>query len=427
VTSDLPPAAPDPTPPDSGWLNRTVVGAGLTSFLGDAGYEAATAILPGFLLAIGLPPDLSARVLGLIEGLADLLANTLKLAVGWYSDRIGHRKAFVVGGYALTGSAFALCALAVVVGWPIILLAKSLAWVGKGVRGPLRNAILADAVEEGQRGRAFGFHRAGDTVGAVVGPLVGAAVVAWLPRAWFSSPAVPYQLVFLLTLIPGLGSALTFALMIRERRFTPKPGLRLGASVGMLPPGFRRFLAPVFVFGVGDFSHTLLILAATVLLTPSHGVQWAAATAQLLYAWKNAAGAAAAFPAGWLGDRFGHRLTLFAGYALGAATMAGFAALFLTETRSVAWLAVVFTLAGVYLAVEETLEPALSADLVPDPAIRGTAMGVLATVNGVGDFVASVGFGVLFALGAQYGLITAAVLMGAGAVVLVLQKKVRPG
>src|SRR5579871_4141170 len=94
----------------SRWLNRTVVGAGVTSFLGDTGYEMATAMLPGFLLALGLPPDAAGRVLGVIEGVADLLANTIKLGIGWYSDRIGHRKTFVVSGYALTGSAFALCA-----------------------------------------------------------------------------------------------------------------------------------------------------------------------------------------------------------------------------------------------------------------------------------------------------------------------------
>jgi MFS family permease len=416
-----------PIAPASGWLNRTVLGAGLTSFLADVGYEMATAILPGFLLVIGLPPDLAGRVLGVIEGVADLLSNAVKLLVGWYSDRIGQRKAFVVGGYALTGSAFALCALAVTLGWPLVLLAKSLAWVGKGIRGPLRNAILADAVEEADRGKAFGFHRAGDTLGAIAGPLLGAAIVAWLPAAWFEHPAGPYQVAFLLTLVPGLGAALAFALLIREQRFTPKPGLRLGASVRMLPSGFRRFLAPVLLFGVGDFSHALLILAAAVLLTPVYGVQGAATAAGLLYAWKNAVGAAAALPAGWLGDRFGHRRALFAGYALGAAVMAGFALLFLTETRSVAWLAVAFALAGVYLAVEESIEPALAAELVPDKAIRGTAMGVLATVNGLGDFVASVGFGALFALGAEYGLLAAAALMAAGAALLALIAPSAPG
>ena len=151
----------------SPWLNRTVLGAGLTSFLADVGYEMATAILPAFLQMLRIPPESIGAVLGLIEGTADLLANAVKIAVGWYSDRIGQRKAFVVGGYALTGSAFALCALALA--WPLVLVAKSLAWIGKGLRGPLRNAILADAVEPKDHGKAFGFHRAGDTLGAIAG------------------------------------------------------------------------------------------------------------------------------------------------------------------------------------------------------------------------------------------------------------------
>jgi MFS family permease len=407
--SEPEPAAAPPSPP---WLNRTVVGAGLTSFLGDFGYEMATAVMPGFLAALGLPPDLAARVLGWIEGVADLIANALRLLVGWYSDRIGHRKAFVVGGYAVTGSAFALCALAA--SWPLVMLAKSLAWAGKGIRGPLRNAILADAVEPENTGKAFGFHRAGDTLGAIAGPLLGAALLAWLPAAWFDSATGPHRFIFLLTLVPGLGSAVVFALMIREKRFTPKPGLRLGASIRALPAGFRRWLGPVFVFGLGDFSHVLLILAAGVLLEPVLGKQDAAALAVALYALKNAAGAIAAFPAGLLGDKLGHRRVLVGGYALGVATMVGFGLLFLTETRSEVWVAVLFALAGVYVAVQEALEPAMTADLVPDRATRGTAFGVLSAVNGVGDFVASVGVGSLFVLGPQVGFAAAAGVMLAG-------------
>jgi MFS family permease len=410
----------------SPWLNRTVLGAGLTSFLADVGYEMATAILPAFLQMLRIPPESVGAVLGLIEGTADLLANAVKIAVGWYSDRIGKRKAFVVGGYALTGSAFALCALAL--SWPLVLVAKSLAWIGKGLRGPLRNAILADAVEPEDHGKAFGFHRAGDTLGAIVGPLIGAALIAWMPAHWFTAPDEPYRVVFLVTLIPGLGAALAFALLIREQRFTPKPGLRFGASVKMLPAAFQRFLAPVLIFGIADFSHALLILAASVLLMPTYGAQDAAATAIALYAIKNGAGALAAFPAGLLGDYFGHRRVLVRGYFLGVVTMAGFAVLFMTETRSVVWLGVLFALAGIYVAIEESLEPALTADLVPDKAIRGTAMGVLATVNGIGDFVASVGVGALFALGPQVGFAVAASVMLAGAVWLGSAKTAeRPG
>ncbi|MDB5307204.1 MAG: transporter [Gemmataceae bacterium] len=416
---------PDPEPVSSGWFNRTVIGAGVTSLLSDAGYEMATAILPGFLLALGLPPDAAARAVGAIEGVADLLANLVKIGVGWYSDRIGRRKRFVVFGYALTGSAFALCALAA--GWPLVMLAKALAWVGKGVRGPLRNAILADAVDPRDRGKAFGLHRAGDTVGAIVGPLLGFALIKyWLPDAWFHSPDEPYRVVFLLTLVPGIGAAVAFAALIRERPFTPKPGLRLGASVRMLPTGFRRYLVGVGLFGLGDFSHTLLVLAATLLLTPEYGAKDAAAVALTLYAWKNACGALAAFPAGWLGDRAGRRPVLVGGYLLGVVTAAGFAALFITHTAGVAWLAALFATAGIYLAVEEALEPAMTADMTPDPAVRGTAYGVLGTVNGVGDFVSSVGVGLLFAFGAEVGFGAAAVLMAAGTVWMAVAGGMRP-
>lgn len=396
------------------WLNRTVVGAGLTSFLADAGYEMATAILPGFLIAFGLPPDAAARTVGFIEGVADLLSNAVKLAVGWHSDRIGQRKPLVVAGYALTGSAFALCALAA--SWPLILVAKSIAWIGKGIRGPLRNAILADAVEPTHRGKAFGFHRAGDTLGAIAGPLIGAGLLLWMPADWFADAAGSYRVVFLLTLIPGIGSAVAFAVLIREQRFTPKPGLRLGASLAALPTAYRRYLVGVGLFGLGDFSHALLVLAAGVLLAPEFGKETAAAIAIALYAWKNAVGAAATFPAGWLGDRFGHRRVLVGGYMLAAVTVVGFALLFATQSASLGWLALLFAGAGCYLAIEEALEPALAADLVPDVAVRGTAYGVLATVNGLGDFVASVGVGALFAVGPEVGFAAAAALMAAGAV-----------
>jgi len=410
---------------DTGWFNRTVIGAGLTSFLADAGYEMATAILPAFLLALGLSPDAAARAVGAIEGVADLLSNAVKLAVGWYSDRIGKRKAFVVAGYALTGSAFALCAFAA--GWPLVMLAKSLAWIGKGIRGPLRNAILADAVDPKHRGKAFGFHRAGDTIGAILGPLLGFALISWwLPASWFTTGDEPYRIVFLLTLIPGLGAAIAFALLIREQRFNPKEGLRLGASLRMLPKGLRHYLVGVGIFGLGDFSHTLLILAATLLLAPQYGSD-AAPIAIALYAGKNACGALAAFPAGWLGDKFGHRPVLVAGYQLGAATMLGFALLFLANSASIAELAGLFALAGVYLAFEEALEPALAADLTTDPAIRGTAFGTLATVNGIGDFVASVGVGSLFAIGGEVAFGCAAGLMGTGAMWMLLSRAKQQG
>ena len=129
-----------PEPPPAGWLNRNVLGAGLTSLLADACYETATSVLPSFLNALGAPPV----SLGVTEGLADAASSFVKLGSGWYGDRFGHRKAIVVAGYALTAVATACFALAVV--WPVVLVGRTVAWLGKGIRGPLRNAILAESV-----------------------------------------------------------------------------------------------------------------------------------------------------------------------------------------------------------------------------------------------------------------------------------------
>src|SRR5215213_7760790 len=175
----------DPAPP-TGWFNRTVIGAGLTSLLSDVAYEMATAVLPGFFKVLAIP----GFFLGLTEGTGDALANFVKLGVGYYSDRIGKRKALVVSGYALTGVSLSLFPFAV--GWPLILLGKSLAGIGKGLRGPLRDAILADSVPPNMVGRAFGFHRAGDTVGAILGPLLGALLLWQIPADVLDVSAAPH-------------------------------------------------------------------------------------------------------------------------------------------------------------------------------------------------------------------------------------------
>ncbi len=133
----------------SGWLNRTVLGTGLTSGLGDLCYETAQAVSPAFLALLGAPPAL----VGSIEGLADGLNSFTKLAVGYLGDRLGARKALAVFGYALTPLGGALIALAAA--WPMILIGRLIGWFGKGIRGPMRDAILAGAVEPEYRGRAL--------------------------------------------------------------------------------------------------------------------------------------------------------------------------------------------------------------------------------------------------------------------------------
>jgi MFS family permease len=375
--------------PPTGWFNRTVVGAGLTSLLADVAYEMATAVMPGFFRVLEIP----GYFLGLTEGTGDALANFVKLGVGYYSDRIGKRKALVVAGYGLTGVSLSLFAFAV--GWPLILLGKSLAWIGKGLRGPLRDAILADSVPPKDVGKAFGFHRAGDTIGAVLGPLLGALLVVVLPATVLDISAAPHRIVFLLTLVPGIGSALAFLFLVREQRFTPKAGLRFRESLRDMPGPFRRYLVAVGVFGIGDFSHTLLILAAIGLLEPEYGREFALFIGPILYAVRNAVQAATAFPVGALSDRVGRRGLLVVGYSIGVLVMLGFAAAFAGEIRNLAYVVGLFVVAGVYIAFQEALEGAMTADLIPDRTRRGTAYGVLGCVNGVGDFAASLTVGLL--------------------------------
>jgi MFS family permease len=147
------------------WLNRNILGFGLTSFLSDFCHEMATAVLPQFIQAIGA----SAAALGFIEGVADAVSSFSKLGAGYWGDKTGKRKNLTVVGYTLT--AFSKAVFAFAFAWPLILVGRIVGWFGRGMRSSLRDAMLADSVAEQYRAKAFGFHRASDTAGAVAGPL----------------------------------------------------------------------------------------------------------------------------------------------------------------------------------------------------------------------------------------------------------------
>ncbi|MGD0223839.1 MAG: MFS transporter [Terriglobia bacterium] len=395
---------------DLAWLNRNVVGMGLTSLLSDIGHEMITTLLPGFLAALGV----SAAALGTIEGVADSVSSFVKLGSGWLSDHFGHRKPMAVGGYLLTGISNGLFALAL--GWPLVLASRTLGWFGRGFRSPLRNAILAGSVPEEARGRAFGFERAGDTLGAIVGPLLAVGLLAYFhPRA--TDPSSPFRVIFLLTLIPGVASALVFAICVCDKGAAPTQ-MKFWATLKAMPRPFRRFLVGAGIFGMADYARTLLILASTQLLTPAHGVGRAGQIAGLLYVGHNVSYAGYSYPIGALSDRVGRRGLLALGYLGGALSSLGFAAAFMWRIDVVFFLLAMFGLAGFSIAVVDALEGAMTADLVSD-SLRGTAYGVLGAVNGVGDLVASVVVGVLWtALSPVTAFAYAAVVMGLGAIVL---------
>jgi MFS family permease len=383
-----------------------VFGIGLASLFSDWAHEIATTVLPAFLATMGA----AAAWLGLIEGVSDGLSSFAKMASGFYTDKLQRRKPIAVIGYLVTALGTASFGLASAA-WHV-LVARSLAWLGRGVRTPVRKALLAAAVTRETYGRAFGFERMMDTLGAIVGP---ATAFALLPLVNHHYPTL-----FALTLIPGLLAAGFIAFAVKERERKPVPHISFGERLRLLPANYRRFLIAVGLFGAGDFAHSMLILLAAQKLAPTLGAAKAASAAAGLYVLHNVFYAGFAYVAGGLADRFQKPLVLAAGYGLGAVM----AALIIALPANVWTLGVVFVLGGVYVAIEETLEDSLCAELVGEEH-HGMAFGVLATVNGVGDFLSSVVVGALWtAFGTGVAFAYSAVLFGAGAL-LVLRTSAR--
>jgi MFS family permease len=391
---------PEPVESKS-WLNRTVLGVGLTSLFSDWSHETATAVLPAFLAAIGVGP----AWLGAIEGIADGLSSFAKLAGGYYTDQLKRRKPLAVIGYAVTALATASFAFATHAYH--VLFGRALAWLGRGVRSPARKALLAADVSPEAYGRAFGLERLMDTVGAIVGPLTA----LWLLKVTNYN----YRAVFRWTLLPGMIAVASFCLLVRERPLGTIKKETFWKGLQALTPTFRRFLMGVGIFGSGDFSHTLLILYGTQMLAPSQGTARAASLAVGLYTLHNVFYAGSAYVSGWISDHVRHRKAILAGgYAL-----AGVTAIFLTTApHRLLLLAPVFALAGLYVGTEEALEDSLAAELMPR-GHHGMAFGTLAAVNAVGDFLSSLVVGFLWsAVSVRAAFSFSAVLFFAGALII---------
>ena len=391
------------TNPRPRWLGASVLGFGLASFLSDAGHEAATSALPALLLSLGAAP----AALGIIEGVSDGLSSLAKLAGGWWADRRHLRKPIVVAGYLVTGLSTGIFGFAS--SWMHVLGARALGWFARGVRGPARDAMLAEAAPPEALGRAFGFHRMMDTAGAIAGPATAVVLIG----------RVPLRSVFLLSLVPGVLAALAVALLVRPAGEGTARGVSpFWRSLRELPRSYRRFLLGVFVFGAGDFARTLLILRAIELLAPRIGGARATAVALSLYAFHNVLYSLASYPVGRLADHLGARRLLVTGYVLGA----GAAGLAAAAVPSLPMLAALFAVAGLTLAFEDTLEGAIVAREVPRP-LWGTGYGALAATNGVGDLISSALTGVLWsALGPRPAFAVAACLCTGGALLLALTR-----
>jgi MFS family permease len=348
--------------------------------LSDAGHEVPTSLLPSFLTStLGAPP----AALGLIEGISDALAGLAKLGGGALADDPDRRVRSAVGGY--TATAVFSSAIGLACGVFQVGVLRASAWTARGLRVPSRNALLADSVPPEAYGRAYGFERAMDNLGAIVGPLLALALVA----------AIGVRDTILVSVFPGLMAAGAVIYAVRHlpaRRPRARRPIELRVKPVLDSP-LRRLAPGIALFELGNLATTLLILRATTLLEPGLGVQGATAAAISLYMLHNVAATVVSFAAGSASDRYGSASVLTAGVALFALAYGGFAVV----DASLPLLAMLFCAAGAGIGCVETAEHAVVATHSPDE-VRGSAFGLLAAVQSLGNFVASATVGLLWTL-----------------------------
>ncbi|MEM3760243.1 MAG: MFS transporter [Candidatus Bathyarchaeia archaeon] len=386
---------------DGKWLNRNVAAMGFTSLFSDASHEMATAALPSFITEL-VGAASAPQILGLITGLSDASSSFVKTFSGWLSDRLRRRKPLVVLGYLLTGLFVGIIGFAR--SWVEIFVYRVLAWMGRGTREPPRDALLADSVDKRFYGHAFGFHRAMDTLGAILGPLLAFLLISWLGL----------RNVFFLSLIPGSLAVLVIAIGVKESIRKPEAKRGFFWHMKSLPKDFRVFVFIMFVFGIANFNRTLLLLRVQEVLTPLSGVIIAVSASILLYMVRNIAQALADYGIGSLSDKLGRKsLLAFFGFLLFGITSLGF-----VYATDIYFFIFLFVLSGISAATYTALEKAYAADLLPSN-IRGTGYGVLQTIDGIGDFISSFVVGTIWAIvSPELSFVYAALLSFASALLL---------
>ena len=353
-----------------GKLSRNVVVLSWVSFFQDASSEMLYPVLPLFLTGVlGATP----AAVGLIEGLAEGLSSVLKGFSGKLADRMA-RRPLVAAGYSLSAIAKVLIALAA--GWPFVLFCRLLDRVGKGVRTSPRDALIASDTPPEMRGRAFGFHRAIDTAGAVVGPLIGLGLYELLNHQ--------LRPLFLISFIPALVSiALIF--LVREGPL-PVRTAPPTSEQGVLPRRYWRAIAIITVFGLVNFSDALIILRMKQL-----GLSFVAV--MLAYALYNASYALLSYPAGKLADRLPKQLVFAAGLGVFAVAYLGFGL-----AASALWVWPLLIIYGGYSALTDGVGKAWISSLVPETSV-GTALGYYQGASGVATVVAGIWAGLLWGSG----------------------------
>jgi len=396
-------------------ISKNVFVLGLVSFFNDVASEMIYPIVPIFLTSVlGAP----VAIVGLIEGIAESTASILKVVSGWFSDKFRKRKPFVLAGYSF--SAISKIILSLAYSWPFVLFARFIDRFGKGTRTSARDALIVESSENSARGRSFGFHRALDTLGAVVGPLIALLAIKFLNNsernAQYTGHFAHYnlRLIFFLAFIPACIGVLLLVLFVKEKRKEKNLSPAFNFSWRNLDPSFKIFLLISFIFALGNSSDAFLILRA-------QNLGLSVALVILVYVLFNFTYAIFSIPAGIISDKIGPKKVLLSGFLLFSSIYLFFG---LASLSLFLWF--LFPLYGVYMALTEGVGKAYISNLVPQEK-AGTAFGIYQTTVGLCTFFASLIAGLLW----TYICVSAPFIFGSVMAVIsallfvILEKKIK--
>lgn len=344
---------------------------GVVSFLTDVSSEMIFTLIPLFLSNV---LGAATSIIGLIGGISESADSILRIFSGWLSDRIGKRKLLTVAGYSISTIAKPFMYLAWT--WGVVLGVRFSDRIGKGIRTPSRDALIADSAPPGEMGKSFGLHRALDTAGAVVGLAIAALVVYLIQGEGLALNLRTYQWLVLIGIVPAVLAVVILLRFVKEKERkpmptgTPRPGFNLFKLAASFDTRFKIFLAVMVLFTLGNSSDFFVILRAQNLGSSVFHIT-------LMLVLFNTTYAAIALPAGRLSDRLGRRRVISLGWGIYALVYLGFA---LTNTLWQVWL--LFAAYGVYYGIVEGVARAFVADLVPEEK-RGTAYGLYHGVVGL--------------------------------------------
>lgn len=391
-------------------IKNNVYVLGAVSFFTDVSSEMIFPLLPVFLTTI---LGAGKEAIGLIEGVADSLASLLDIFVGYWSDSGGKRKKFVIAGYGF--SSISKLGIAFATTWPMVLVFRGVERIGKSIRTSPRDAIIAASVDKYSRGKAFGLHRAMDTAGAIVGP-----IIAYFILAAFGNAEPGYRAVFQAALIPAFLAVALIWLFVREpaekRTAQPVSEGKLASrptfwqKLELLPSNYKSFLKVSCLFSLSYFSFALLIVRANELGVSAQDIL-------LVYILYNIVYMAASVPVGILSDKFGRKPTIIASFFLYALVLTGF--VFATSLWQIALL---FAIYGLFVTTDESVNKAYISDMVGGKS-RGIALGAYNSAVGAVYLPASVLFGFLWAtFGAPLAFCVAAGIAAAAGIWLAVVK-----